>query len=84
MEEPKKIAGSLLTLKGIEAKLQPLIAEIEKEITGVQVALILAVPDIDEVDTLACTAYINMDIELLLTAVKRKMADPLDKLPQVS
>ena len=81
--EPR-VPSSVLTLKGIEAKLRPLVEALEKEVPGLQLAVVMAVPDPDQLDVYACSAYLNMDEPLLKSALSESLHKPLDRTVSIS
>lgn len=80
----KTVPGALLTLKGVEIKVRALVEELEKEVEGIQIAVVIAIPDKEDKDMYACTAYLNMDSPLLANALQKNLSKPIDKLPRIS
>lgn len=74
-----KISSAVLSLKAVEAKFRDLVNEIEKDVEGIQLLVIIAVPDKEHRDTFACSGYLNMDSPLVIHALQRELGKPIDK-----
>jgi hypothetical protein len=73
------VSSAVLTIKGLEAKMRPIIEELEKEVPGIQIAFVFAVPEKDDPSLYACTGYLNIDLPILAEVIQRESRKSLDR-----